>query len=132
MRDASSRSSDSRLWSLAPTAHVLPSRVSPMTDFRQRTWPQRIQRRYRPGFSPGSLFIPPNLSSEGTLELFSFKKYLGENKKSRRKNSITLSLRLLVGTNTITYICEGLIFNKLPQRLFLVNPPCVYFHNEEP
>ncbi len=30
----------------------------PVTDFRRRVRPRRLQRRYRPGFSPGSLFIP--------------------------------------------------------------------------
>ena len=33
-----------------------PSQVSPMTDFRPMAESPRIQWRYRPGFSPGSLF----------------------------------------------------------------------------
>ena len=33
-----------------------PSQVSPMTDFRPMAESLRIQWRYRPGFSPGSLF----------------------------------------------------------------------------
>lgn len=34
----------------------MPSRVSPMTDFRRNAEPPRLQWRYRSGFSPDSLF----------------------------------------------------------------------------
>ena len=46
-----SSSSDLRIIS-----SVQPSQVSPMTGFRHAQQPPRIQRRYRPGFSPGFLF----------------------------------------------------------------------------
>ena len=54
---SSSRSSDSRRAELLPQSPPLSSRFP--SDKLARGEYRRIQRRYRPGFSPGSLFSPP-------------------------------------------------------------------------
>ena len=63
----SSRSSDLRIL------NRLPRLLScPMTGFRLLQRPPRLQRRYRPGFSPGFLFSRAARTAARTLDSFTF------------------------------------------------------------
>ena len=49
----------------------LPSRVSPVTGFRQKRAPYHLQRRYRPGITPGYLVQQLRFIAEAATELLS-------------------------------------------------------------